>query len=179
LGVAWADDLSSRVLSTMPVAAWPTWPPYDEAKPSARAHVARLVAALHVHVAHQRREKETRTADARARQRVAAEARGTRLPTLKASPSRYSRPMDLLASLESLTHVERVRQLVAHGRRAAQGDAAAKAELDTLATGQDGWARSLALTSAWGSRDAALVLAGLVDASRTVRSRRQDVHHFK
>ena len=78
--------------------------------------------------------------------------------------------MDVLALVEPLTHVERVRRLVALGRRAAEGDAEAQAELSALASAKDGWARSLALTSAWGSRDAALVLACLTNASRSVRT---------
>jgi hypothetical protein len=79
----------------------------------------------------------------------------------------------LLREVEPLTHVERVRRLVALGRRAAAGEAEAGAVLAALGAADDSCARALAVTAAWGSRDAAVVMAALGDRSRTVRRRGQ------
>jgi hypothetical protein len=79
--------------------------------------------------------------------------------------------MDLVAELEPLTHVARVRRLVALGRLAAQNDATARASIAALAASSHAYERSLAVMTAWGSGDREIVLAGLVDRSRTVRRR--------
>jgi hypothetical protein len=77
----------------------------------------------------------------------------------------------LLHEVESLTHVDRLRRLVALGRRAAAGDSEARATLAALGAAADSYARTLAVAAAWGSRDAAVVHAALSDGARTVRRR--------
>lgn len=77
----------------------------------------------------------------------------------------------LLGSLEPLTHHDRVRRMVALGQAAAAGDADARAVIAALRASPDAFARVLAMESVYGSRDGAAVLAGLEDASRTVRAR--------
>ena len=77
----------------------------------------------------------------------------------------------LLESLEPLTHHDRVRRMVALGQAAATGDADARTVLSALRARPDAYARVLAMESVYGSRDGAAVIAGLTDASRTVRAR--------
>lgn len=74
LGAAWAEDVARRTCQSLAVVDWPVWPPYDQAKPAARAHAGSLVAALHVHLAHPSRDPEARTPAAIERQEAAAEA---------------------------------------------------------------------------------------------------------
>jgi hypothetical protein len=88
LGAAWAESVTERACKARPVVDWPTWPPFDDAKPQAREHAARLVAALHVHVAHVTRDPEAQTEAANARKRV-AEAALTRL-CYDAARTRYA-----------------------------------------------------------------------------------------
>jgi hypothetical protein len=77
----------------------------------------------------------------------------------------------LLERLEPLTHHERVRRMVALGQAAAKGDADARAVIAALRASPDAFSRVLAMESVYGSRDGAAVIAGLADASRTVRAR--------
>ncbi|MDI1431449.1 hypothetical protein [Polyangium sorediatum] len=77
----------------------------------------------------------------------------------------------LLAEIEPLTHNERIRRVIEVGRKAAQGDTDARTTLDELHQSPEIYERVLGLWSVFGSRDAARVVAGLSDASRTVRRR--------
>ncbi len=76
--------------------------------------------------------------------------------------------MDLLLELESLTHAARWRRMVDLGR-ASLTEAAARDVLAALATSEDAYARTLLVASLYGSRDGALALRLLEDASRSVR----------
>ena len=78
---------------------------------------------------------------------------------------------DFVEELSRLCHHERVRHLIDTGRAALRGDDAARALLDGLARSKDAFSRVLALHAAFVTRDAQLVLAGLTDPSRSVRSR--------
>lgn len=73
--------------------------------------------------------------------------------------------------LDGLTHVERMRELVELGQRASQGDTEAAARIAEAWASDEGYPRSLALATLFGSRDGELVLAALSDPSRTVRRR--------
>ena len=72
--------------------------------------------------------------------------------------------------LDALTHRNRVAWLVDLGRRAA-GDAELQRQIDDAFASPDAYRRSLALTSAFGSKNATLILRGTRDRSRTVRQR--------
>ena len=75
----------------------------------------------------------------------------------------------LLAEVEGLAHRDRVRRLVFLGRDASKGDLQARQTIAELHQSPDAFERMLALMTAFGSRDGALVLAGVSDVSRTVR----------
>ncbi|HKB47627.1 MAG TPA: hypothetical protein VKC57_08015, partial [Ktedonobacterales bacterium] len=72
---------------------------------------------------------------------------------------------ELLDQLEALSHVERVRAMIALGRR---GDAEARELIAALEHG-DFDERFLALYSCFGSRDRPHVLRALADPSRLIR----------
>src|SRR5262249_19975116 len=72
---------------------------------------------------------------------------------------------ELLDQVETLSHVERVRAMIALGRR---GDAEARQLSATLERG-DFYERFLALYSCFGSRHQAHVQRGLADPSRLIR----------
>lgn len=76
-----------------------------------------------------------------------------------------------LAELEPLTHHDRARRAVDLGRAAARGDAGAAALLDALSRSAQAYERLLALTTVYGSRDGARVVAAASDPSRLVRQR--------
>jgi cellulose synthase operon protein C len=75
-----------------------------------------------------------------------------------------------LSELEGLTHIARQQRLVTLGR-AALGDTEARALLDGLAASEDAYARSLVVTSLYGSRDVERAYGLLADRSRLVRRR--------
>src|SRR5258708_17518585 len=72
---------------------------------------------------------------------------------------------ELLDQLEALSHVERVRAMIALGRR---GDAEARELIAALEHG-DFYEHFLALYSCFGSRDRPYVLRALADPSRLIR----------
>ncbi|HVK71067.1 MAG TPA: hypothetical protein VM694_41710, partial [Polyangium sp.] len=75
----------------------------------------------------------------------------------------------LLAEIEPLTHNERIRRVIEVGREAAQGDTDARMTLAELHASPEIYERVLGLWSVFGSCDGDRVVAGLSDASRTVR----------
>jgi hypothetical protein len=75
----------------------------------------------------------------------------------------------LLAEIEPLKHNDRVARVVDAGRRAASGDAGAAQAIRELRASPDAYPRLLALLSAYGSRDGAIILESLSDVSRSVR----------
>lgn len=76
-----------------------------------------------------------------------------------------------LAEVEGLTHNARQRRMVDLGQAAAKGDEAAKALLRGLVASNSAYARALAVTSIFGSKDSELALTMIADRSRLVRSR--------
>ncbi len=75
-----------------------------------------------------------------------------------------------LSELEGLAHIARQRRLVQLGR-ASVSDAEAGALLDALVASADAYARSLVVTSLYGSRDVERAYRLLTDPSRLVRRR--------
>jgi len=74
LGTAWAEAIVERICRSRSVVDWPIWPVSGAASARARRHAERLVAELHVHVAHRRHEREAQTPEALQRHRAAGEA---------------------------------------------------------------------------------------------------------
>ena len=74
LGKSWAESIVARRLRAKGIDTWPRWPPFDEAPKRSRTHAAKLVAPIHVDVAHPRHAKELREPDAVARRLRAREA---------------------------------------------------------------------------------------------------------
>src|SRR5690348_3847645 len=72
---------------------------------------------------------------------------------------------ELLDQLETLSHIERVRAMIALGRR---GDAESR-QLNAALERGDFYQRFLALYSCFGSGDQAHVLRALADPSRLIR----------
>jgi hypothetical protein len=87
-----------------------------------------------------------------------------------AAVSAHTTAGDWLEAVEALDHVPRTRRALELGR-AARSDLGARAVIAELAGSTSTYARSLALTSAYGSRDEKLVLAFLDDSSRCLRHR--------
>lgn len=78
---------------------------------------------------------------------------------------------DWVDDLDALDHRERMRRLVVMGTSAAHGDTRARGRIEAAGKDASSYARSLALATAYGSRDAEHVERALRDASRTVRRR--------
>lgn len=74
-----------------------------------------------------------------------------------------------LTELSATHHDERVARLIALGKQAAAGDGKARAEIDALHRSADAFARAMAVWTAFGSKDGALILRSLHDASAHVR----------
>jgi cellulose synthase operon protein C len=74
-----------------------------------------------------------------------------------------------VATVSSLSHRDRTKQVIALGQRAHAGDVDAKTLLGALTASPDAYLRLLAITACHGSRDGEAVARGFGDVSRRVR----------